>query len=319
LERTLIALQAERSGHLAISRSYIAQNPKLLSTQRAGERLLAEFLRKGGLDTKKYGALQKHHGAELRRIVDKEHADAIKRASRAKNAIHSTMSGQSEALARLAAKQGFFPFPSFSLDKPFLIWAAPHSNIISDSNIESFKSWAKIRVDTTQSSGNERLSFYFLWDNPSDFFVVINANTFMSATGHLKAIASGGLSGIDPTSRYSNLGVSANFAAWSWWQQPPFPTPYENHPFASIQASASFWDKSESASVSDGASLGKTLFLVPPKGVVVFEVMFQVDYSNGYGHAVADFESGDFKIGCPVVLVSVLTVPPMLAVGALAP
>jgi len=290
-----------------------AQYPKLSNSQRAGEELFSEFFRKAGLDVKKLGALQEQHNTELRRILDKQKADAIKRASRAKDTVHSSISSQSQALELLAANKPFFQFPFITLDKPFLIWATPHSNIISDSTIAPFNSWAKISVDSTQSSGFDKLSFYFLWDNPSDFYAVINAATFMSASGHLEATAYGGLSGIDPTSRYSDLGVSANFALWAWWVQPPTPTPYATQIFTSISASASFWDNSESASVSDGFNLDKTLFLVPPKGVVVFEVTFAVGYSNGHGHVVADFESGDFKVGCPVVVVSLLTSPSALA------
>jgi len=109
------------------------------------------------------------------------------------------------------------------------------------------------------------------------------------------------------------LSASAKFALWSLWLNPPSSTPYTTQWFTpSVAASASFWDDSESASVSDGFSLNQSLFIVAPKGFVVFEVAFEVYYSNGDGHIVADFESGDFKISCPVVVVSVLTSPSTL-------
>jgi hypothetical protein len=312
LKRALIAAEAKRSEYSTVFQPDPAQYPKLQDTLRAGEQLFAEFFRKAGLDIEGLAALQKQHSTELSRILDQEKTEAIKRASDAKDTVHSSIKSQTAALQAIAANNSFFPFPSFNLEKPLLILATPHSNIISDSSVEPFNSWAKIKVDSTASSGLEKLSFYFLWDNPSDFFTVINASTFMSATGHLLARASGGLSGIDPTSRFSDLGVSANFALWSWWLQPPTSTPYVTQPFTSIAVSASFWDKSATASVSDGFLLSQNLFIIPPHGVVLFEVTFEVGYSNGHGHIVADFESGDFRIGCPVVVVSVLTSPSTL-------
>jgi hypothetical protein len=311
LKRAVIAAQKRRGVQPEVFRPEAANYPKLQRSEREGGKLFAEFYRKGGFDARSYNRLKKQHSAELNRILDQEKAAAVKRASRAKDTLHSSISGQSRALQQLTAQNGFFPFPSYSLDKPFLIWAQPHANIISDSSIESFNSWAKIRVTTSADQGTENLSFYFLWDNPTDFYAVINAATFMSASGHLKAVATGGLSGIDPTSRFSDVGCSANFALWSWWQNPPPHTDYATQVLASIGVSASFWDKSATANVSDGASLNRTMFLVPPRGVVVFEVAFTVDYYQGHGHCDADFESGSFRITCPVVVVSVLTPPSM--------
>jgi hypothetical protein len=187
LKRALIAAEAERSKYPTVFRPDPTQHPELLSTLRAGEKLFSEFFRKAGLDEKKLAELQKQHNTELRRILDKYKAEAVKHASSVKDTIHSSIKSQSEALKLLAADNSFFPFPSFSLEKPLLILATPHSNIIWDSNIAPFDSWAKIRVDSTESSGSQKVSFDFLWNNPSNFFAVINANTFMSASGLLEA------------------------------------------------------------------------------------------------------------------------------------
>jgi len=306
LKRGLIAAERNRLKQQTEVRLDPAEHPKLLSIRRAGEKLLEESFRQAGVDTKKLGALQKRYSAELRRVVDKQTADAIRRAPRAKGTVDASIRGQRDALKLLAADKPFFPFPLVTLDKPFLIWAAPHSNIISDSSVEPFNSWAKIRVESSQSSGFEKLSFYFLWDNPSDFYTVINASASLSAIGRLKATAFGGASSLY-SFHDSSVGCSASFALWSWWLQPPMATPYTIQPFASVLEAASFWDKSESVSVSQGANLDKTLFLVPPKGVVVLEVAFQVGYSNSHGRALADFESGGFRVACPVVVVALLT------------
>jgi hypothetical protein len=60
-------------------------------------------------------------------------------------------------------------------------------------------------------------------------------------------------------------------------------------------------------------SLNATLFpvaIVPPGKVIVFEVALRLDYWNNSGDIEADFESGDFRIACPVVVIWLLNSPP---------
>jgi hypothetical protein len=52
------------------------------------------------------------------------------------------------------------------------------------------------------------------------------------------------------------------------------------------------------------------MFAVPPGDVVVFEVALLLEYENDSGDIEADFESGDFQISCPVVVLSLLNSPP---------
>jgi hypothetical protein len=304
LKRVVAEAESSRPSHERIDH---ARHQRLVRAERAADNFLTEFFGRGGFDEKTYQALRKQHRAELERVVSQLDAEAIRRSARVGQAVHGRIKGQTDALKQLAASKPFFPFPLVTLDTPFLIWATPRSNIISDSHIEAFNSWAKFRVESSDSSGTHKLSFYYLWDNPSEFYAAINASTFMGATGRLKASVSGGPSGISPTSRYSDVYCSANFALWSWWRQPPISTPYTSQSLASVHEFASFWDKSEAVSVADGANLNQTMYLVSSKGTVVFEVMLQITYYNGHGRALADFESGDFRVSSPVVVVSLLT------------
>jgi hypothetical protein len=43
---------------------------------------------------------------------------------------------------------------------------------------------------------------------------------------------------------------------------------------------------------------------------VVFEVALQLDYENDSGDIEADFESGEFQIACPFVIISLVNSPP---------
>lgn len=245
--------------------------PKATSSQRAAESLLAKHYREAGLDVKKLAALQKQHAVELRRNDDAEDAAARKRAAKMKNTIHSSIDSQSKALRLLTERKDFFPYPSVSLDKPFLILGHPNS-ILWDQSIEPFNSWAKFKVDTTAYSGYQKVSFYFLWSNDSQFYSVINASTFMSATGRIRCIADGGAHGLYSLP-HSDVSAGAQFSLWPWWQHPATPTPAASTVFASPRATADLWDESNSAAISHGASLDKSLFLVPPNGVVVLEAL----------------------------------------------
>jgi hypothetical protein len=65
-------------------------------------------------------------------------------------------------------------------------------------------------------------------------------------------------------------------------------------------------------SISAGVSMNRTMFPVPSGRLVIFEVALAVEYDNDDGDIVADFESGNFMIGCPVVVFSILNSPPEL-------
>jgi hypothetical protein len=307
LKRAIIAAEERRGQVPTVQRPDTAGNPKLLKSRQAGAQLLQEFFSKAGLDTEKLLALQKQFGTDLRAAADKQKADAVKRAAGAKDTVHSSTRSQREALELLSNSRPFFPFPLITLEKPFLILSSPHSNLLSGSNIEPFNSWAKIRVKSSADEGSEKVSFYYMWTNDSDFYTVINATASMSATGYLEATATGGWTGIDPTSRHSSVGGSANISLWPWWQPYPTPTPEVTQYLPGVGTYADFWDETVSTTVSDGYTVTQTQFVVPPKGVVIVEAFFKIGYSNGHGHVDADFESGDFKLGCPVSVISILS------------
>lgn len=307
LKRKLIAAEERRRQVPTVQRPDRAQNPKLRKAQEAAGQLFQDFYSKAGLDIEKFLALQKELATELRRVADKQKGEAIKQAAGAKDTVHSSIKSQHEAFELLSRNKPFFPFPLITLDKPFLILASPHTDILSGSNVEPFNSWAKIRVKSGDDDGSQKVSFYYMWTNDSDFYTVIDATTSISATGYMEATATGGLTGIDPTSRYSNVWASASISLWPWWEPYPTPTPEVTQALGSVSSSSSFFDDTRSVSVSDGATVTKPQFVVPPKGVVIVEAALKVTYSNGHGHVDADFESGDFQVTCPVSVLTMLT------------
>jgi hypothetical protein len=305
LKKAILALEAERLKHPAAFRPDRAQRATLQKSHRASEKMVSGFLKEAGLDLKKFQALQEQRSVELERMVAKHKAEALRLASQRKDTLQSSIAAQSKALRDLASRRGFFPYPTFSLDTPFLIWSIPLLDI-SDSAAVPFGSFAKFKFSTSQS-GTQKVGFYFYWPNPFEDYAVINAATFMSATGHLRSHAPW-TAGVNTSSVYAWALVNL----WFGW-----PTGVTSSSSASefLGATGAFGSTftggdTEGTSISSGVSLSTTMFAVPPNMVVVFEVALLLDYDNDSGDIEADFESGDFRIACPVVVFSLLNSPP---------
>ena len=313
LKKVILAAEAKRSKYPVAFRPDPAQYPKLRSGRRAAEKLVSEFLRKAGLDTKKLEALQKQQSTEMRRIIDKHKADALKLATRQNDTLHSTILQQSKALRHLADQgDGFFPSTTFLLDTPNLIWTIPVNLALSHSAVVPGGSWAKFRLRSSESRV-QKVSFYFFWTNPYSDFAVIDAITFLSATGFVTANAN--YSFWSPSQ--SDVIVQGRFAIWFQLPQEAASTPFTRAFLGRTGAlspggvSWPFGD-SESTSISAGANMTQTRFAIPPQQFVIFEVALALDYQNlGDADIDADFESGDFKVVCPVVAFWLVNQPPV--------
>jgi hypothetical protein len=305
LKKAILAVEAERLKHPAAFRPDRAQRATLQKTRQASEKMVSGFLRKAGLDLRQFQAPQEKRGAELQRMVAQHKADALRLAAQRKNTLYSSIAGQSKALGDLTTQSGFFPYPTFTLETPFLIWSIPVADI-SDSAAVPFGSFAKFKFSTSQS-GTQKVAFYFYWPNPFKDYAVINAATFMSATGHLRSHAPWGLG-----TNVSSVQATALFNLWFGWPTGVTSSTYAGAYLGGTGALAQTFigSDTEGTSISAGVSLNTTMFAVPPGDVVVFEVALALDYENDSGDIEADFESGDFKIACPVVVFSLLNSPP---------
>jgi hypothetical protein len=303
LKKAILAVEAERSKHPAKFRPDRTQRATLQKNRRESEKMLAGLLKQGGLDLKKFEALQVQRGAELERMVAKHKTDTLRLASRQKDTLFSSIAAQIKALGDLASRSDFFPNPSFNLDTPFFIGSMSGIDI-SDSVAVPFGSWAKFKFSTSQS-GTQKVAFYFYWTNPYKDYVAINAATDMEAAGHLKAHGPWTFG-----MNFSSVHAKALFSL------------YGSAGPVAVTAHASAWlggcgavgeiigGDTEGISILSGVSLNTTMFPVAPGDVVVFEVALALDYENDSGDIEADFESGDFKIACPVVVFSLLNSPP---------
>jgi hypothetical protein len=306
LKKAILAVQAERLKHPARSRPDRAQRATLQKSRRESEKTYSAFLKKAGLDLKKFQAQQEKRSSELERMVAKHKADSLKVAAARKDTLNSSIAAQSKALSRVAVEGGFQVYQSFTLDTPFLIWSNPLIDISSAA--VPFGSWAKFNFSmSTSQSGSQNVSFYFYWRNPYKDYALINVATFMSATGYLRAHAPWAVgTSVNEVDAYADL--------IPWFGLPDTTTTFGSEVafLGSIGAYGNiFGGDTEGVSISSGVSLSSSGYAVAPSTTAVFEVTLVVDYDNrGGGDIEADFESGDFQIACPAVVVWLLNHPP---------
>ncbi|MCC7367817.1 MAG: hypothetical protein IT306_05315 [Chloroflexi bacterium] len=307
LKQGIVAVEAERLKHPPTFQPDEQQLAALAESRRRSEAMVSTFLQDAGLDVTKLQAVQEPRSADLARMVEQQKIEAVQRAATHKDTLHASVAAQARALRDLASRDRFFPFPSFSLDTPFLIWSIPLQEI-STATTAPFGSFAKFKFATSKRRGPQKFGFYFSWVNSSSDYAVINATTFMSAIGHLKAHAPWAFA-----TNISSVGASAVLNMWLGWPNDVTSVQSDIKGLGTAAAFASFTlgSDTEGASISFGEQLHATMFAVPPGNVVVFEVALLLHFENDSGNIEADFESGEFQIACPVVVVSRLNMPPL--------
>ena len=166
-----------------------------------------------------------HNQDELRRTFAKQKVEAAKHSAGQRNAFHHAIELGHKALEHLGNQPpaiGSGLSSLISLTTPFLIWEWPHPSPdqLRDSHIEALKSWAKILIgvpaysfDNDEGSDSKEFSFYFLWENNSDFLAVAKVFSVLSLTGTCEAWANSGVFSGDTM----GLSIQASLFPISYW------------------------------------------------------------------------------------------------------
>lgn len=288
-----------------------ADRSTILANKRAAWQLTEYFATKNGFESDKFVEILARNQSELSRIADEQKVAAIKQSSAEMKSFMRAIESKRQAFDAListaAPPQPFF----VALDSPFLIWPTQGIELL-DSHTEPYRSTAKITLDSGRTFGYEELGFYFLWENPSDRFAVVNVDGYLVFNGQLRASQDGGFW---PGDRYAGISAGGRLHVFEWWNQPPTEPLAQADQFQNVASVAAtgggFGDVGaiETKNVFRGVDLRHTLFLLPPHAVTVIEVTAAITYTTGTdsGHVNVDFNSGDFQIMCPFVLIAVLT------------
>ena len=245
--------------------------------------------------------------------------DSISGATMPQESFRVAAQSRFEAAKYLNAGGGQVSRSVFMVEEPFLIWATwtphltPHRNILEDSSTEPGNSWAKIIVDADGSDDQgvdllDSLTFYYVWENATTYTTVVDVSTFMTVSGAWQAEADFYLRHRDPgdpdggtaVPGSAHLELSANLALYLWWNDPPTLAPLLNAPDQQTQISLVNVDLhagpepvEQSGFVFNWFELNQSLLVIPPDGVLVAEVSFDVDHGATAGRVLADFFNGD--------------------------
>src|SRR5262249_24511043 len=158
----------------------------------------------------------------------KRSPETAKAFAAADDRLRRGLANQRKALEVVANAGALLKPPSYIALDPFLIWAqswvsgvqVQRPNILVDSHIGHFDSWAKINYRTHKDTGikdtYDTLTFYYVWENPSDSDTVVNAECSLILSGSCYASANTGI--ID--GGYSYLSLLGAIKPYEWWHQP---------------------------------------------------------------------------------------------------
>jgi hypothetical protein len=292
----------------------VSERSEIRANRRATENLLASSIAKAGFEVDKFDELLAQNRSALRRVAERRKAEAVERSSSAKDTLRHGVESRRKVMEHLAEltppESPTVAAPKFYelLDRPFTI--LPTGGVyLHAEQVESANSWAKFTVDSDSVAGSEYLSFYFLWVNPSDTHAVIDVDAYLVLNGFCQVESDGGFI---PGVRRSSMDLYAVLHLLEWWNQPPT-SPLgqvdQEQQALILSTDTSGWlddDATDSEEVFRGYDLRYNLFLVPPHGAVVFEVALNVAFTSNEGSIHVDFQSGDFEVLCPGILIGVL-------------
>jgi hypothetical protein len=284
------------------------------SRRRAGEKLLASYLKKTGFAFDAYEKRRAQGQTGLRRLLKEQQAAAVKRSASVKKDLRHGVEGRRHAIEGFRSGTLISDFvPAFAVvDTPFIIWPTNGLELI-DSQIQPWNNTAKINAQWRGSYGSENLRFIFVWENPNDSWAIVNVESSLVLNGACDEFEAGGwLSG-----SVSNLNVVASLKVWEWWNQPPtspYPQATQTRPVLFLSADGGGFLSGlgggtvKSASVGGTFDLSRSLFLLPPHGVAVFESTLTFTYENYDGGMIqVNFASGAFDVMCPAVVIAILS------------
>jgi len=299
-------------------------DPPASKNRRAIAKMVESVATKSGLDVSKVGKLLTQDQKALRQFFDKQQAVAGKHFRTADNAFRSGMAARFQALGLLTHQ---FTSSFVTLDEPFLIWQLPTLEpIFSDAHRESMHSSFKVLVNVIGGSDSTRFIFFFLWENESDFTAVANVSSSLVVNGGCSVQAKPGIFSGD-TATLSLVG-SLTSMRWSGWGTDPVTgasndqTPDPNfqqsqrQQIAFLQAEGGFIFtsavfKSQSFSFQP-FPLSHSMFIIPGKAVVIFQVALELSYSFDGGGDIqdsvfVDFSNNGNSVICPNVELEILT------------
>jgi len=279
--------------------------PPIAGLRHDLEKQLQPLFANVGIDTAKIKQIMTKHETEVRHILEKQKVDTSKEFAAQARIVQQGIENKKKALELLANKAYITtPIPIFT---PYTIYSQP-AGMVKDSHIEPSLNWAKFKFqdNTDQSSTTVKVSFFFAWQNPSNYEAVINCAADLQCSGTAHVFANGGDIPLEGLSGTADLTLSARLNVFLGETERD-----ASVPVSYLSAYAHFLDDvEERKNILDIFHLAQAFVLVQPTQIVVFEVAFVAVYDIDSGFIDFDFSSDIFaRIMCPALQIDLLTAP----------
>jgi len=310
-------MQAKELAHLKkmISRHDKVQpaddiwRPNLAATRGSVEKLLA---RQAGIKAarKEFDALAGKATAQAEAQAARERKAAAT-ASRKRSARRNAM--LADRIKSFQAIGGFdnlaSPTPRFLLQTPFEVSLVGAT--LTEHRIVTGASFARFGfVVGKNRTSSVRVHFSYVWQNPTDKYVVINAHGYVIFDGYIEVGVNGGLF---PGDRRARLSVGGNMEVHDWGQEPLLPSAWTvTQTAASLSESDGGFGAVGAIAAKDvfrGFDLDTSFYIVKPGGTIGLVIAANFPYSTGQngGRVVADFEEGGHRVTSPGVLIQIVS------------
>lgn len=283
--------------------------PKSTATRKSVAQILG---RQDGMKALKreFDALTAKTTAQAEALAVRQHKGAIA-ASRKRAAAHKALaSGRIKGLQSV----GDFgdlgsPTPRFLLQTPFEISLVGAS--LTEHRIQTGSSFARFGfVIGKNRTGSVRAHFSYVWQNPTDKYVLINAHGYLIFDGYIE----GGInSAFFPGDRRIRLDVQGYMGIHDWGAEPLLPSAQT---FIQTAAWLNEADGGFGAvgvivvqDVFRGMDLDHALYIVKPHGTIGLVIAANFPYSTGQngGRVLGDFEDGGHRVSSPGVLIQIVS------------
>ena len=303
-------IEAIKSGHLQRSNATEPQphEAQPMEEHRALKEVVASSLVRAGLDVSTVNELLQRKGTESKRLFDERQRRAGKMAkAEAGNQKRRLLDRQRTIGVADAGSPDVRPFaPTYMyLSRPFIIWQdwrpiePPHLDPLEvDPHYEPLNSSVRFKVLRNQGSNTTILRFYYMWQNPNDFYALLNARADIELHGGVGVSAHQGLfSGAE-----AFASVQCRLEYWEWWNQPPTISPL---PPAALEQVVSLYKSggalfggpetdSKLLSPPYPSALAQNLVAVPPLSTIIFDVNVTLSYRLTDAGHTADYIDIDF-------------------------
>jgi hypothetical protein len=299
-------LSATKDARRASANLGIIENSRIKMAQHPLENFAAASQpATAGFDVEKFAKLREQHQTELRLMLEQRKSEALKHSYDAKDTLRYGIESRLKNVELLPAAANYE-----LLTRPFLIWWSQGIDF-PEVHYEEVNSWAKFSIHSEDSLNiNENMTFYFLWNNPSDAFAVVNVDGYLVVDGFCVGKSEGGFL---PGFRYSLIDMNAELHLLEWWNQPPTEPLSQfgqNQNVVNLSTNTGGFMDSDAVAfqhVFRGYDLRHELFVIPPRETVVIEVALMLTYGSNHGSVDIDLSSGNFQVMCPAVLIAVVS------------